>query len=295
MPRSAAAHSTYQHLPIDQKQQIDAYLDTLLDWNTRMNLTGKTKFLFSPLLSRLCYLGRSMQRAQPTQRTQLYHIGFCSPRFTAIESRDEAYVRHINDSLALLPVLDACATTPTGSTTTAAADAEPRHNIKLIDIGSGAGLPGIILAITRPNWHVTLLDSLQKRCTFNAAAVSAAALTNVSIVWARAEEAGQDGKHREQYDVAVARAVAEMRVLAEYCLPFVVHGGYWVAAKGFDPGDEVAVAEPAIEVLGGKLVKIEQVESLAPEGRRTAVVVRKESRTGSKYPRRAGVAKKQPL
>lgn len=201
----------------------------------------------------------------------------------AITDRDEAYQRHVNDSLALLPAIDSCLETPTQGLT------------RLIDVGSGAGLPGIILAIARPNWHITLLDSLQKRCTFNKEAISAAGLANVSVTWARAEDAGQDPLLRHSQHVAVARAVAELRVLAELCLPMVQVGGHWVAAKGAAPEEEVALARRAIQELGGELVRVEEVDSLAPEGKRTVVVVRKVRTTPGKYPRKAGTPKKQPL
>ena len=231
-----------------QRQQIEAYLDILFDWNeNRMNLT-------------------------------------------AVKSRDEAYTRHIEDSLALLSALDAAAATTSSSATTQ--DSTP---ISLIDVGSGAGLPGIILAIARPQWQITLLDSLNKRCLFNEAAVVATHLSNVNIEWARAEDAGQDVRLREKYDIAVARAVAELRVLAELCLPLVTVGGHWVAAKGVDPGAEVEVAKNAISELGGRVVEVGEVASEGPDGRRSVVVVKKVAATKCKYPRKPGIPKKQPL
>jgi 16S rRNA (guanine(527)-N(7))-methyltransferase RsmG len=128
---------TYSDLEVSQRGKIDRYLDILLDWNTRMNLT-------------------------------------------AIQDRQQAIERHINDSLAILPALDACL--------------EYGQHAKVIDIGSGAGLPGLVLATARPLWHVCLLDSLKKRCAFTTAAVEAMGLDNVEVVWSRAEDAGRDEK-----------------------------------------------------------------------------------------------------
>ena len=193
----------------------------------------------------------------------------------AIKDRDEAYLRHVDDSLALLPILDACL----------AANPAPPSTVRLIDVGSGA----------RPQWKVCLLDSLAKRCSFNEAAVEAVGLPNVSVAWARAEDAGQDPKLREQHDLAIARAVAELRVLAELCLPLAAVGGHWVAAKGSSPQEEVVAARTAIKLLGGELVDVREVDSMAPEGLRTAVVVRKVKATPRMYPRRPGTPKKQPI
>ncbi len=264
----AAPTPQMAQLSSEQRNQIELFLDTLLDWNTRMNLTGERS-------------GR--RRRCPFNPHFLTLFSFFTS--AATKDRDEAYLRHVEDSLALLPALDACA---------AAAGPRP-GGLSLIDVGSGAGLPGIILAIARPTWRITLLDSLKKRCNFNEAAAAAAGVPNVSIEWARAEDAGQDPLLREAHDVAVARAVAELRVLAELCLPLVAVGGHWVAAKGAKPQEEVAAAENAIKELGGKLVGVEEVDSEAPDGRRCVVVVKKERPTKNKYPRRPGTPKKQPL
>ena len=125
--------------------------------------------------------------------------------------------------------------------------------------------------------------------------MEAAGLQNVSIEWGRAEDAGQDVRLREKYDIAVARAVAELRVLAELCLPLVAVGGHWVAAKGVNPQAEVDAAGNAIKELGGKLVEVVEVDSEAPDGRRCVVVVKKLAATKKIYPRRPGTPKKQPL
>ena len=144
--------------------------------------------------------------------------------------------------------------------------------------------------------QVWLLDSLRKRCDFVQGALARLGISNAQTLWGRAETLGQDAAHRESYDVAVARAVADMRVLSELCLPFVRTGGHLVAAKGPDPAAEVAAAKHAFDVLGGRLVDVMKVESLSEEGLpRTAVIVRKDMQTPEEYPRREGKPSKRPL
>ena len=144
--------------------------------------------------------------------------------------------------------------------------------------------------------QVCLLDSLRKRCDFVEGALARLGIGNARTLWGRAETLGQDAAHREAYDVAVARAVADMRVLSELCLPFVRTGGHFVAAKGPDPAAEVAAATHAFDILGGHLVDVQEVDSLSEEGQpRTAVTVRKSTRTPEEYPRREGKPSKRPL
>ncbi|KAG1671075.1 hypothetical protein FOA52_000747 [Chlamydomonas sp. UWO 241] len=170
-----------------------------------------------------------------------------------------------------------------------------RAGLRVIDVGTGAGLPGMVLAIARPQWKVTLLDSLRKRCDFLEAAVEKAGLSNVSVVWSRAEDGGQSAQHRGKYDLAVARAVAETRVLAELCLPFVRVGGLWVAPKGPAPDVEVAAASRALSQLGATLLATELVDSFSADGQRTCIIASKDAPTLAKYPRRAGMPNKEPL
>lgn len=152
------------------------------------------------------------------------------------------------------------------------------------------------LAIARPHWDVAMLDSLAKRCTFVDGAIATLRLSNARTLWSRAEDAGQLPQHRQQYDVVVARAVAELRVLAELCLPFAkTPQGLWVAAKGPSPDAEVAAAQGALRTLGGSLVGVVEVASRSAEGVRTAVVVRKLGKTPKQYPRQAGTPSRRPL
>jgi 16S rRNA (guanine527-N7)-methyltransferase len=164
----------------------------------------------------------------------------------------------------------------------------------LIDIGAGAGFPGLPLKILRPELQLTLVESIAKKAAFLRHMADTLGLTNVEIVVARAEAAGRDSAQRERYDVAVARAVAELRVLAEYCLPLCRVGGRFLAPKGAQIEGELRAALPAIAQLGGRLVAIEAVElpELEP---RTLVVIEKISATPPQYPRAPGIPAKRPL
>lgn len=208
---------------------------------------------------------------------------------TATHDRNQAIERHINDSLAIVPALEACV---------ARSKEQQEGRCRVIDIGSGAGLPGLIIATVRPDWDVFLLDSLKKRCTFTTAAVEAMGLDNVSVVWSRAEDAGRDASHREAYDIVTARAVAEVRVLAELCLPYVRVGGYWVAPKGPRPQEEIMQGHDAIRALGGSLETMRLDQYGAPNTNDTTftvLTVHKQSRTPDIYPRKPGSIKKRPL
>lgn len=162
-------------------------------------------------------------------------------------------------------------------------------------MGSGAGLPGLVLAIARPDWQITLLDSLTKRTRFLEAAVAALGLANVSVVCVTAEDAARQPQLRDSFHVVTARAVAETRILAELCLPFVRPGGLWVAPKGADPATELEAGASALQQLGGELVGVPRVNSVGPWGQRTAILVRKVQPTPEAYPRSAGRPRKRPL
>ncbi|XP_020090122.1 uncharacterized protein LOC109711480 [Ananas comosus] len=207
---------------------------------------------------------------------------------TAVTAESEVMTRHVEDSLAMLAPLQQSYLARCGGS--ASCDA-----LNLVDVGSGAGLPGLILAIARPNWKFTLLESMQKRCLFLDHVAGLTGLSNVNIVRERAENAGQSVDFREVYDVAVARAVAELRILAEYCLPLVRVGGLFVAAKGYDPQEEIRNAQNAIRLLGGSVIRLCDVASLGPFGQRTAVICLKDRATPRKYPRHPGIPSKMPL
>lgn len=176
----------------------------------------------------------------------------------------------------------------------------PEGAFSLIDVGTGAGFPGVPLALYRPDCKLTLLDSLNKRLTFLDTVCRETGLT-ATLIHARAEEGGRDPKLREKYDVACARAVANLPVLSEYCLPFVKVGGRFVALKGPDADRERADAARGIGVLGGKIAAVtaltlpaEPIEGIEPMERRL-VVVEKVKPTPAAYPRHGSKIAKKPL
>ncbi|ONK76646.1 uncharacterized protein A4U43_C03F30500 [Asparagus officinalis] len=211
---------------------------------------------------------------------------------TAVTEEGEVMTRHVEDSLALISPLKRSYASHCRSR---ADDDEDAPSLNLVDVGSGAGLPGLIFAIACPSWKITLLESMQKRCLYLEHVVDLIGLSNVEILRERAENAGQCLEFRESFDVAVARAVAEMRILAEYCLPLVRVGGLFVAAKGYDPQEEVKSAEKAIKLLGASILELCSVESQGPLGQRTAVICLKNCATPKKYPRLPGIPAKTPL
>ena len=168
----------------------------------------------------------------------------------------------------------------------------PNH---LIDVGTGAGFPGIPLKIIHPHMKLTLVESVRKKVMFCQHIVDVLGLENVNIIHTRAEDLGQDVKHREKYDWAVARAVANLNVLSEYLLPLVEIGGNMLAQKGAGAPAEVHSSEVAMKLLGGKLKQLIPVNLPDVADERYLVVVEKVAATPAKYPRKAGVAAKMPL
>ncbi|MBQ6960801.1 MAG: 16S rRNA (guanine(527)-N(7))-methyltransferase RsmG [Clostridia bacterium] len=163
----------------------------------------------------------------------------------------------------------------------------------LIDVGTGAGFPGLALAIARPDCRVTLLEAMQKRCQFLQAVCDELGLANVRVIQNRAEIAGQDAAHREQYDRAVARAVAPLNVLCEYLLPFVQPGGMALCWKGPAAEDELPDGSFAAKALGGEMG--EMIELSCNDTRHVIVPVKKITETLPQYPRKNGIPAKRPL
>jgi 16S rRNA (guanine527-N7)-methyltransferase len=166
---------------------------------------------------------------------------------------------------------------------------------RIIDVGSGAGFPGLPIRIARPDLRLTLLEAMRKKCDFLRHVVESLGLDGVTIVNARAEEAARDAAHREQYDVAMARAVAETAALAEYLLPFVRVGGRAVAQKSGAVESEVERAAAAIEELGGRLRRIAPANVPGLDEARYLVLIDKVAPTPHRYPRRAGVPHRRPI
>lgn len=166
----------------------------------------------------------------------------------------------------------------------------------LIDVGTGAGFPGMVLAIARPDLQITLLDSLQKRLNFLAAVRDDLGLNNITLVHARAEDGGHDPKLREKYDIAVARAVAPLNVLCELLLPFVKVGGAMICYKGPSAEEEIAAAKKAARIMGGSDVFIRPVSlPTQPEWQHCIVASAKAKPCDKRYPRKAGTPSRDPL
>ena len=194
---------------------------------------------------------------------------------TAITEPADMTVKHFADSLSLFSFADF------------------PQNAKIIDVGTGAGFPGLVLKLVRPDLEVTFLDSTRKKLGFIESVLQNAGLSG-EILHRRAEEAGQDKAFREQFDFATARAVSDLRNLAEYCLPFVKGGGYFLSMKSAGADEEIAAAKNALHLLGGKIER-DEVFSLTPEMPRRLLFIKKISQTPPKYPRPSAKIAKNPL
>lgn len=170
------------------------------------------------------------------------------------------------------------------------------HNFKtIIDIGTGAGFPGIPIKIADKNKKITLLDSLNKRINFLNEVIGKLGLDGITAVHSRAEDLAQRSEHREKYDCVVSRAVANMAVLSEYCLPYAKVGGYFMALKGPAVEEEIMNAKKAIITLGGEIEDILPVSIENTDLKHNIVIVRKVKNTSKEYPRKAGVISKKPI
>ena len=217
---------------VKQIEQFFEYMNLLIEWNEKMNLT-------------------------------------------AITEPDEIILKHFIDSITILKELE--------------------EGSKLVDVGTGAGFPGIPLSIMNPTLKITLVDSLNKRLIFLQEVVNKLKLENIEIVHARAEEFGQNKKYREQFDISTSRAVANLATLSEYLIPLVKIGGKVISMKAAEAKQELNEAKKAIEVLGGTVEKVDEFNLPQSDIGRTVIIIRKNKITPNKYPRKPGTPSKEPI
>ena len=194
---------------------------------------------------------------------------------TAITDEDEIILKHFVDSLTVLKYIN--------------------ENDKIIDVGTGAGFPGIPIAIMMPNVIITLLDSLNKRINFLNEVIRELDLKNIETIHSRSEDCGKDILFREKYDIALARAVANLSTLSEYLLPFIKIDGKMICMKGSNLEEELKNAEYAIKELGGEFVLKDEFELPDSDIKRNIIIVEKVKYTPKIYPRKAGLPSKEPI
>lgn len=221
---------------LDERQslQFEKYLSTLLEWNSKMNITR-------------------------------------------ISSMDEIMVFHFLDSISVL------------------LSDKIKANAKVVDIGSGGGFPGLPIKILRPDIRLTLVDSSLKRVSFLKFLVDEIGCNDVKVLHSRAEDLGKDSVYRETFDIALSRAVAELRVLSELCLPLVKPKGFFIAHKGPGANEEVLNAANAFKVLGANTPSLMNIDVCNSNKTHKIIIIEKKQNTPSKYPRSAAFYKKSPL
>ena len=198
---------------------------------------------------------------------------------TAITDIDEIYKKHFLDSLSLVKCIDNLGDVP----------------YTLLDMGTGAGFPGIPLKIAFPNLNITLADSLNKRIDFLNIVIDELKLKDIKALHARAEELGHDSDYRENYDLVVSRAVANLSVLSEYCIPFVKVDGLFVSYKSGNSSEEISSSKNAVGMLGGKIINTVDFILPGSDFSRSNVCIKKIKHTEERFPRKAGTPTKKPL
>lgn len=194
---------------------------------------------------------------------------------TAITDEDDMILKHFIDSLTILEYIP--------------------EKSNVIDVGTGAGFPGIPLKIVREDINMTLMDSLNKRITFLNEIINKLGLKKINAIHSRAEELAKIPEHREKYDIAVSRAVANLSTLSEYMIPFVKVGGKCICMKGSNIEEELKTAKNAIKELGGEIEKVINFKLPDSDNERNIIIIKKVRNTKSKYPRKAGMPSKEPL
>ena len=220
------------NLTVEQLWKFYSYMELLIEWNEKINLT-------------------------------------------AIIEPEEIILKHFIDSLTIYKYIE--------------------KDNKVVDVGTGAGFPGIPLKIANPELKITLVDSLNKRLIFLQDVINKLQLKNVEIIHARAEDFGQNKKFREKFDIATSRAVANLSTLSEYLIPLVKLNGKCICMKAGDADQEIEEAKKAINVLGGTIKEVENFMLPQSDIGRTVIIINKERNTPTKYPRKAGMPSKDPI
>lgn len=228
------ANSVGVKISQEEASLFGKYLDLLLDWNKKINLT-------------------------------------------AIIDPEEIVVKHFIDSIVLVPYLI------------------KYDKLSILDVGTGAGFPGIPLKIVMPGINVVLLDSLNKRVLFLDTVIKELGLSGISAVHGRAEDFAKQTGYREAFDIVTSRAVAKLSILSELCLPFVKVGGKFVSYKGAKADEEIKEAQNAIKILGGRISDLAEIVLPGLDDKRALIYVEKNNRTPVNYPRKAGTPEKRPL
>ena len=228
----------------------------------------------------LANLGIELNEHQKEQFDQYYELLVEWNKvmnLTGITEYEEVNLKHFTDSLSIARVKD-------------------MHQVQsVIDIGTGAGFPGIPLKIVYPELEVVLLDSLNKRIKFLNAVIEELDLADVETLHGRAEDYAKRKEYREQFDLCVSRAVANLSTLSEYCIPFVKRNGYFVSYKSGSSDEEIQQAEKAVNILGGKIEKTDKFLLPETDMGRALVNIKKIKITPAKYPRKAGMPSREPL
>ena len=196
---------------------------------------------------------------------------------TSITEPAEVIYKHFIDSLTVIPYL------------------EEQNNTHIIDIGTGAGFPGIPVKIIKPDYKLTLVDSTKKKVNFLKMICNELRLKDVECLHARAEELARNTNHREKYDMVLSRALAPLNLLLELCLPFVKVGGTFIAYKSKEAYNEIEMARRALELLGGQIIDVKKLDIPGLEGERNLIFIKKIAPITLTYPRRPGIPQKRPI